>query len=123
MIAAAGLTSGAMLHNGSIALGNINLGQYSKAIIYYATDWGDATQADLAAAKEQGYGRLGLSAYNSPAANVDPSGFICSQYTPAGGWAITAHEIELVAYEGPVFVSADFLATQFIIIDRIEFYA
>ena len=127
MIAAAGLTDGAMLHQGSIYLGEFDLTKYEKVIIYYATDWGQGTQDGLAAAKEQGFGYIGLSAWdNNNVVNPDRSGFIGEQYNPAGGWVITAHELPNVAasgYSGPVYVSADFLGGQFIIIDRIEFIA
>ena len=127
MIAAAGLESGAMIHQGSIYLGEFDLTKYEKVIIYYATDWGEGTQSGLAAAKEQGFGYLGLSAWdNNNVVNPDRSGFIGEQYTPDGGWVITAHELPNVAasnYSGPVYVSADFLGGQFIIIDRVEFIA
>ena len=122
MIQAAGLTDGVMIHQGSIYLGEYNLAEYSKIVIYYATDWGEGTQAGLADAKANGYGCLGISAYDcNNVVNPDRAGFVCSEYTPAGGWVITAHEIALgVEYNGPVYVSADFLSGQFIIIDRVE---
>ncbi|MBR5601193.1 MAG: hypothetical protein IKW24_01035, partial [Clostridia bacterium] len=122
MIAAAGLQTGAMIHQGSIYLGEYNLAEYSKIIIYYATDWGEGTQAGLADAKANGYGCIGISAYDcNNVVNPDRSGFVCSEYTPDGGWVITAHEIALgIEYSGPVYVSADFLGSQFIIIDRVE---
>ncbi len=127
MIAAAGLESGAMIHQGSIYLGEFDLTKYEKVIIYFATDWGEGTQSGLAAAKEQGFGYLGLSAWdNSNVVNPDRSGFIGEPYTPDGGWVITAHELTNVAasgYSGPLYVSADFLGGQFIIIDRVEFIA
>ena len=124
MIAAAGLESGVMLHQGSIYLGEFNLAEYSKVVIYYATDWGEGTQTGLAAAKEQGFGRLGISAAdcNGLMNPTEDKVFLANQYTPAGGWAITAQEITLgIDYNGPVYVSADFLGSQFIIIDRVEF--
>ncbi len=124
MINAAGLTTGAMLHQGSIYIGEYDLTKIAKVVIYYATDWGDGTQAALAAAKEQGFGCLGLSAADcNNVVNPDRSIFIGEQYTPDGGWTITAHELPNVAasmYSGPVYVSADFVPGQFIIIDRIE---
>ena len=96
-------------------------------MIYYATDWGDGTKSALAAAKEQGFGCIGLSAIDcNNVANPDRAYFIGEQYTPNGMWQITAHELTNVAasgYSGPVYVSADILTAQFIIIDRIEFYA
>ena len=124
MIAAAGLESGVMLHQGSIYLGEFNLAEYSKVVIYYATDWGEGTQTSLAAAKEQGFGRLGISAAdcNGLMNPTEDKVFLANQYTPAGGWAITAQEITLgIDYTGPVYVSADFISGQFIIIDRVEF--
>ncbi|MBO5042098.1 MAG: hypothetical protein J6D87_03950, partial [Clostridia bacterium] len=124
MIAAAGLTSGAMIHQGSIYIGEYDLKQIAKIVIYYATDWGEGTQSGLAAAKEQGFGYLGLCAMDcNNVVNPNRDFFIGEQYTPDGGWAITAHELPNVAasgYSGPVYVSADFLAGQFIIIDRVE---
>ena len=127
MINAAGLTSGAMIHQGSIYLGEFDLTKYEKVIIYYATDWGQGTQDALAAAKEQGFGYLGLSAIDcNNVVNPNREAFIGELYTPDGMWQITAHELPNVAasgYSGPVYVSADFLASQFIIIDRIEFIA
>ena len=124
MIKAAGLTSGAMLHQGSIYLGNLNLSNYKKIIIYYACDWSLATQQGLAAAKAQGFGMIGLTGYDcNGIMNPDRESFIAEKYSPAGGWVITAHEVDLtgVDYSGPIYISADFLEGQFIIIDRIEF--
>ena len=123
MIAAAGLTSGAMIHQGSIYIGDYDLNNCTKVVIYYATDWGQGTQDALAAAKEQGFGCLGICAWdNNNIVNPDRNGFVGTQYTPDGGWAITAHEIDVtdLTYAGPVYVSADFLGGQFIIIDRVE---
>ncbi len=123
MIQAAGLETGAMIHQGSIYVGDYDLTKYSKIVIYYATDWSDATQTALAAAKEQGFGCLGVCAIDcKDVVNPDRQYFACEQYTPDGGWVITAHEMSIVGigYSGPVYVSADFLPGQFIIIDRVE---
>ena len=124
IIAACGLQTGVKLHQGSIYLGEFNLAEYSKVVIYYATDWGEGTQTSLAAAKEQGYGRLGISAAdcNGLLNPTEDKVFLANQYNPAGGWVITAQEITLgIDYNGPVYVSADFLGGQFIVIDRVEF--
>ena len=125
IIAACGLETGVMLHQGSIYLGEYNLMDYSKVVIYFATDWGEGTQAGLAAAQEQGFGKLGISAAdcNGMFNPTDDKVFLGTPYTPSGMWAITAHEIPLgIEYSGSVYVSADFLEGQFIVIDRIEFY-
>ncbi|MBQ7379276.1 MAG: leucine-rich repeat protein [Clostridia bacterium] len=124
MIQAANLTSGAMLHQGSIYLGDVDLSNYGKVIIYYASDWSELTQEGLAAAKEQGFGMIGLTGYDcNNIMNPDRGSFIAAPYTPDGGWTVTAHEVDLtdVDYSGPVYISADFLEAQFIIIDRIVF--
>ena len=126
MIAAAGLESGAMLHQGSIYLGEYDLTKCEKVVIYYATDWGDGTQSALAAARDQGFGYLGLSAIDcNNVVNPDRAYFIGELYTPDGMWQVTAHELPNVAlsgYSGPVYLSADFLEGQFIVIDRVEIY-
>ncbi len=133
MVAAAGLPSAALLHQGSIHLGNIDLSQYSRVVITYASDWGEATQYDHAADVAQGYGKIYLVDQNYCRPNkytnqlhVTPSIVVAESgsYKPDGMWTLTNHEIDLtdISYSGDVYLTCDFLHGQIILIDSITFY-
>ena len=120
MVAAGGIASGALLHQGSVGIGELNLAQYSKMIIYYGVDNSQVTLDHWAASANNRFMITSADTHmnNSPAeetivASVD--------YQPTG-WALTAIEIDLtgVDYNGPVFVSYDTLPGTFMLIGAIE---
>ena len=121
MVAAGGVASGALLHQGSISLGEIDLSKYEKVVIYFGIDNSDIT-----------WGRYNESANNrimlvsadthltmSPAEETVIAG---ATYEPCG-WAVVAFEIDLtdVDYNGPVFVTYDTLPGTFMLFSEIEF--
>ena len=115
-----------MLHQGSIALGEIDLSKYSKMIVHYGTDYSETSQKALDDAKQNGFGRMMLtSADQNGKFNPNSNIIKAAEYTPANSWGIPAlstFELDLtdVDYNGAVFFSADFLGGQFIVIDYIE---
>ena len=120
MVAAGGIASGALLHQGSVGIGELNLAQFSKMIIYYGVDNSQVTLDHWAASANNRFLITSADTHltNSPAeetivASVD--------YQPTG-WALTAIEIDLtgVDYNGPVFVSYDTLPGTFMLIGAIE---
>ena len=120
MVAAGGIASGALLHQGSVGIGELNLAQFSKMIIYYGVDNSQVTLDHWAASANNRFMITSADTHltNSPAeetivASVD--------YQPTG-WALTAIEIDLtgVDYNGPVFVSYDTLPGTFMLIGAIE---
>ena len=121
MVAAGGVASGALLHQGSISLGEIDLSKYEKVVIYYGVDNSDVT-----------WGRYNGNANNrimlvsadmnmvmSPAEETVIAG---ATYEPCG-WSVVAFEIDLtdVDYNGPVFVTYDTLEGTFMLFSEIEF--
>ena len=121
MITAGGLEQGALLHQGAIGLGEIDLSKFDKVVIYVGMDNSDVT---LGHHGNNANNRIMLvtadtNMTNSPAeetiiASVD--------YAPMG-WALTAIEIDLtgVDYNGPVFVTYDTLPGTFMLVGSIDF--
>ena len=123
MVAAGGIDTGALLHQGSIGVGEINLANYSKVIVYIGIDNSEVT---INAHAANATNRLMLtnsdvSMVMSPAADQVVASV---DYTPCG-WAVTAFEIDLtgVDYNGPVYVTYDTLPGTFMLIGSIEFIA
>ncbi len=121
MVAAGGVEAGALLHQGYISLGNINLAEMSKVVIFYGVD-GSQVTIDLHAAAVNN--RIMLTSAdqamtNSPTEDVILAG---ATYTELG-WAVHAIEIDLtgVDYNGPVYVTYDTLPGTFMLISSVEF--
>ena len=121
MVAAGGVASGALLHQGSIALGEIDLSKYSKAVIYFGVDGSDVTLGHHAAnaANRIMLVSADMNMAMSPAAETV---IASADYTPAG-WAVTAIEIDLtgIDYNGPVFVTYDTLPGTFMLFSEVTF--
>ena len=121
MVAAGGVEFGALLHQGSIALGEIDLSKYDKVVIYYGVDNSDVTWGRY---NENPANRIMLvsadmSMVNSPEENTIIAG---ATYEPCG-WGVQAFEIDLtnVDYNGPVFVTYDTLPGTFMLFSAVEF--
>ena len=123
MVAAGGVEEGALLHQGYVGVGEVDLSKYSKAIVYFGIDGSPVTVGLYEAAANN---RIILtsadqSMTNSPTADVV---LAASTYSELG-WAVHALEIDLtgVDYNGPVFVTYDTLPGTFMLISSIEFVA
>ena len=121
MVAAGGVASGALLHQGSINLGEIDLSKYEKVVIYYGVDNSDVTWGRY---NENANNRIMLVSAdthlnNSPAEETIIAG---ATYEPCG-WSVVAFEIDLtgVDYNGPVFVTYDTLPGTFMLFSEVEF--
>ena len=121
MVAAGGVEKGALLHQGYISLGEINLAEMSKVVILYGLD-GSQVTIDLHAAAE--HNRILLtsadqSMTNSPTDDV----IIASAEYVELGWNVKALVIDLseVDYNGPVYVTYDTLPGTFMLIAGVEF--
>ena len=123
MVAAGGLESGALLHQGAIALGEIDLSKYDKVIVYVGMDNSPVTIERHAANANN---RLMLvtadtNMNNSPAEET----IIASVGYEPMGWAVVAYEIDLtgVDYNGPVYFTYDTLPGTFLLVGSVEFIA
>ena len=121
MLNAAGVESAALLHQGSIDLGKIDLSLYSKVVVYWGSDASDVT----------------INAYNANANNrfmlvttdknglmsPDESTVIAATTYRLHGWHLKAVEIDLngVDYSGPVFLTDDSLPGNLTLVYSIEF--
>ena len=120
MVAAGGLDLGALLHQGSVGLGEVDLSKYSKVVIKYGID---NSQGTIDKHTANGTNRIMLTTADN-AMTMAPGGDIISyvDYTPAG-WALTTIEIDLteVDYNGNVFLTWDTLEGTFMLIGSVEF--
>ena len=121
IVAAAGMEKAALLHQGSIYLGEIDLSKYSKVVIYWGSD---NSQVTMDRYNENAHNRIMLlsadmNMMNSPTEDTIIAG---STYT-LHGWAVQAHEIDLtgIDYYGPVYVTYDTLPGTFMLISSVEF--
>ena len=123
MISAGGVESAALLHQGSIALGEIDLSKYSKVVIYWGSDNGPGTQ-DLYAKNEHNRFAL-VNADKNMQMSPNEDTIIVAKTYELHGWAIAPFEIDLtdIDYNGPVFLTHDSLAGGFALVYSIEFIA
>ena len=123
MIAAGGVDSAALLHQGSIALGEIDLSKYSKVVIMWGSDNGDGTK-DLYAKNEHNRFALVNADKNMVMSPAEDTIIAAATYE-LHGWAIAPFEIDLtgIDYNGPVFLTHDSLAGGFALVYSIEFVA
>jgi hypothetical protein len=123
MVAAGGIDSGALLHQGAVGIGEIDLSKYSKVIVKYGID---GTQVTIDKHTANGTNRIMLTNVDTHMTNSPANENVIASvdYTPSG-WALTAIEIDLTAvdYNGPVFITWDTLAGTFMLIGSIEFVA
>ena len=121
MVAAGGIETGALLHQGYIGVGEIDLSKYSKVIVYIGIDNSQVTIDHHAA---NAANRLMLTSADQ-AMTMSPTDDVVIasvDYAPCG-WAITAFEIDLtgVDYNGPVYFTYDTLPGTFMLVGSIEF--
>ena len=121
MVAAGGVESAALLHQGSIALGEIDLSKYSKVVVMWGCDNSDVTVGRY---NENANNRIMLlnavmDGVMSPAEKT----IIAGSTYELKGWAVTAFEIDLtgVNYNGPVWLAIDALPGTFALFASVEF--
>ena len=123
MVAAGGVDSAALLHQGSIALGEIDLSKYSKVVIMWGSDNGPGTQ-DLYAKNANNRFALVNADKNMVMSPAEDTIIAAATYE-LHGWAVAPIEIDLtgIDYNGPVFLTHDSLAGGFALVYSIEFVA
>ncbi len=123
MISAGGVDSAALLHQGSIALGEIDLSKYSKVVIMWGSDNGPGTQ-DLYAKNEHNRFALVNADKNMVMSPAEDTIIAAATYE-LHGWAVAPIEIDLtgIDYNGPVFLTHDSLEGGFALVYSIEFIA
>ncbi len=118
---AAGIESGALLHQGYIGVGELDLSKYSKAIIYYGND---SSQVTIDNYKNNENNRIMLCKEDQAMTfSPTPDNVIAgSTYMPKG-WQLVAIEIDLtdVDYSGPVYITYDTLPGNIMAVGKIEF--
>jgi hypothetical protein len=121
MVAAGGLDVGALLHQGAVGVGEVDLSKYSKVVIKFGIDNSNVT---LGHHSNNANNRIMLSKVdnNMTMAPADADIIASTNYTPQG-WALVEIEIDLtgVDYNGPVFLTYDTLPGTFMLIGSIEF--
>lgn len=120
MVAAGGVEYGALLHQGSVGLGEIDLSQFSKMIVYYGTDCSEVTQGHH---DNNPNNRIMITSSDNAMVNTpDESTIVAYTDYTLPGWNIVPIEIDLtnIDYNGPVYVTYDTLPGTFLLIGRIE---
>ena len=123
MVAAGGVESAALLHQGSIALGEIDLSKYSKVVVMWGCDNSQVTIDHYNANANNRIMLLNavMDGVMSPAAET----IIAGGTYELKGWAVTAFEIDLTSidYNGPVWLAIDALPGTFALVASVEFVA
>ena len=121
MVAAGGVEFGALLHQGSIALGEIDLSKYSKVVVMWGCDNSDVTINHYNANANNRIMLLNavMDGVMSPAEETIIAGGTYELH----GWAVQAFEIDLtgVDYNGPVWLAIDALPGTFALFASVEF--
>ena len=120
-VAAGGVTRGAMLYCGTICVGEVDLSQYSKVVIYWGCDNGTGTQNLY---KQNAANRfLVTKADTNGAKSPVAKDILASETYTLHGWRVEALEIDLtgVNYNGPVYITVDFLPGTLVLVSEIEF--
>ena len=122
MVAAGGVDSGALLHQGAIALGEIDLSKYSKVVIMWGCDNSPVTIGHYEASANN---RIMLVSADVNGTAPAEGTIIAGGTYELGGWAVKAFEIDLtgVDYNGPVYVCIDTLPGTFALFSSVEFIA
>ena len=121
MVAAGGVAEGALLHQGYIALGDINLAEMSKVVIYFGVD---GSQVTIDHYNANPANRIILTSADQAMTNSPTEDVVLASTTYTElGWAVHAVEIDLtgVDYNGPVFVTYDTLPGTFMLFSSVEF--
>jgi len=121
MIHAAGLDKAALLHQGAIGVGELDLSMYSHAIIYFGCDNSSVTEERY---NESANNRIILSKVDTHMINSpEEEDIIAAETYTLYGWLPEAVIIDLtdIDYQGPVYVTYDTLPGTFMLISSIEF--
>jgi hypothetical protein len=121
MVAAGGVEKGALLHQGAIGVGTVDLSKYSKVIIM----WGcDNSQITVDHYNRNAHNRIMLTKVDTDGQmSPDSKDIIAYANYNLGGWRVQAIEIDLskVTYKGPVYITIDALPGTFALFSSIEF--
>jgi hypothetical protein len=121
MVAAAGVGQAALLHQGYIGVGEIDLSKYSKVIVYCGCDASRVTQGhyDANANNRIILTSADVSFTMSPTDDI----IVAATTYTLHGWAPEAVVIDLsgIDYNGPVYITYDTLPGNFMLVSAIEF--
>ena len=121
MVAAGGVEKGALLHQGAIGVGTVDLSKYSKVIIM----WGcDNSQITVDHYNKNAHNRIMLTKVDTDGQmSPESKDIIAYANYNLGGWRVQAIEIDLskVTYKGPVYITIDALPGTFALFSSIEF--
>ena len=120
MVAAGGVESGALLHQGSIYLGEIDLSIYEKVVIMWGCDNSPVTQGHY---DQSANNRIMLVSAEVNGTAPAEGTVIAGGTYELHGWAVQAFEIDLteIDYNGPVYVCIDTLPGTFALFSSVEF--
>ena len=121
MVAAGGVEKGALLHQGAIGVGTVDLSKYDKVVIYFGCDNGAGTQDRY---NKNPHNRIMLTRVDTNGMmSPESKDIIASATYTLKGWRVNAIEIDLskVTYKGPVYVTVDSLPGTFVLFSSIEF--
>ena len=121
MVAAGGVEKGALLHQGAIGVGTVDLSKYDKVVIYFGCDNGAGTQDRY---NKNPHNRIMLTKVDTNGMmSPESKDIIASATYTLKGWRVNAIEIDLskVTYKGPVYVTVDSLPGTFVLFSSIEF--
>jgi hypothetical protein len=121
MVRAGGAVEAALLHQGAIGIGTVDLSKYSKVIIHYGCDNSGVTQERY---NNNPHNRIMLTKVDTDMMNSpEQTDIIASETYALRGWSPYGLEIDLrgINYKGPVYVTMDTLPGTFMLITSIEF--
>ena len=121
IVVAGGVDAGALLHQGAVSIGEVDLSQYSKVIVYCGCDASSVTQ-DLYDANENN--RIIITNVDTNMMfSPDEANIVAATTYTLHGWVPEAVVIDLsgVDYNGPVYITHDTLPGVFMLISAIEF--
>ena len=120
MVAAGGVESGALLHQGAIYVGELDLSKFSKVIIFNGTDNSSVTQNHY---NYNANNRFILSKVDNKTNSPAEADIIASATYTLHGWAVEPFVIDLtdIDYNGPVYVTWDTLPGTFMLVSEIVF--
>ena len=120
MVAAGGVESGALVHQGAVALGEIDLSKYDKAVIMWGCDNSPVTVGHY---EQSANNRIMLVSADVNGTAPAEETIIAGGTYELGGWAVQAFEIDLteVDYNGPVYLCIDTLPGTFALFASVEF--
>ena len=120
MVAAGGVESGALIHQGAVSLGEIDLSKYDKAVIMWGCDNSPVTVGHY---ENSANNRIMLVSADVNGTAPAEETIIAGGTYELGGWAVQAFEIDLteVDYNGPVYLCIDTLPGTFALFASVEF--